>query len=216
MCALLKQISAEDWDPNTNYTNQKNENDKDMNNRDRKHEKNEVVIGRVLNYIQNFVGAEKRVSCNLPTYLSLISSDDHHLKALAYWMKANSMLDGECDVGEIVELYQQISSIEMNTELLAESVTALANQGKLPKLDAEVLEKEVCEAGCELLKKCGMNGCGEQLNICGEGGSYGGSFVIVPNMLSMAFYSPTTLDINSNSEFAVSFTKRFNHWQTNF
>lgn len=92
------------------------------------------------------------------------------------------------------DFYDQVSSIETNTENLATIGATLANGGQCPLTGDNVLSPPAVKSTLTLLFTCGMyNASGRwcvQVGLPAKGAASGWMYVIVPHVMSIAIYSP--------------------------
>lgn len=112
--------------------------------------------------------------------------------ALAHFMKSFGNIQNP--VEKVLELYFQQCSIRMTTDQLACSMLFLANHGKNPHNNKEVLSISQSKRLKALLLTTGMyNESGDfafRVGMPGKSGVGGGIVAVIPQLLSMAVWSP--------------------------
>ncbi|MCB0521092.1 MAG: glutaminase A [Saprospiraceae bacterium] len=139
-------------------------------------------------------------------------------KALAYFMRENrAFMDNESiDIEEVLELYFQCCSIEINAEQLALTASTLANAGVNPLTGKRIFDPQTVRNCLSVMYTCGMyDYSGEfafQIGLPAKSGVSGALMVVVPNLMGICIYSPR-LDEYGNTcrgvEFCNKLVERF-------
>ena len=133
--------------------------------------------------------------------------------ALAYFMKENNafMDNDKVDVQEVLELYFQCCSIEINAEQMALSASTLANAGVNPLTAQRIFEPSNVRNCLSVMYTCGMyDYSGEfsfQVGLPAKSGVSGSLMVVIPNLMGICIYSPR-LDSYGNTCRGVEFCKK--------
>ncbi len=120
--------------------------------------------------------------------------------SLANMMKSFNNLDN--DVEEVVKTYFRHCAISMNTKMLSRSMLFLANDGTDPINGKHYISPSQSKRINALMLTCGhYDASGEfafNVGLPGKSGVGGGIVAVVPNLMSIAVYSPA-LNSNGNS-----------------
>lgn len=133
--------------------------------------------------------------------------------ALAYFMRENKafMNNDQVDVQEVLELYFQTCSIEINSEQMAVAAATLANAGVNPLSGKRLFDPHTVRNCLSVMYTCGMyDYSGEfafQIGLPAKSGVSGGLMVVVPNLMGICIYSPR-LDEYGNTCHGVDFCKK--------
>lgn len=133
--------------------------------------------------------------------------------ALAYFMRENkAFMDNDTvDVQEVLELYFQCCSIEINAEQMALTASTLANAGVNPLSGKRIFEPQTVRNCLSVMYSCGMyDYSGEfafQIGLPAKSGVSGALMVVVPNLMGICIYSPR-LDEYGNTCRGVEFCKK--------
>jgi len=133
--------------------------------------------------------------------------------ALAYFMRENKafMDNDNVDVQEVLELYFQCCSIEINAEQMALASATLSNAGVNPLTGKRIFEPHTVRNCLSVMYSCGMyDYSGEfafQIGLPAKSGVSGALMVVVPNLMGICIYSPR-LDEYGNTCRGVDFCKK--------
>lgn len=133
--------------------------------------------------------------------------------ALAYFMRENKafMDNDNVDVREVLELYFQCCSIEVNAEQMAIAASTLSNAGVNPLTGKRIFEPQTVRNCLSVMYSCGMyDYSGEfsfQIGLPAKSGVSGALMVVVPNLMGICIYSPR-LDEYGNTCRGVEFCKK--------
>jgi len=139
------------------------------------------------------------------------SEKDHGSKnrALAYLLKSYGLL--EDDVEEVLDCYFRACSIQVDCRALAHMGAVLANHGRLPASNRQVLPPELARYVNAILMTCGMyNGSGEfavRVGVPAKSGVGGGIMAVAPARMGIGIYSPA-LDRKGNSVAGIHLLER--------
>uniref|UniRef100_A0AC35U614 Glutaminase n=1 Tax=Rhabditophanes sp. KR3021 TaxID=114890 RepID=A0AC35U614_9BILA len=157
------------------------------------------------------------IGFNNATFLSERSTADRNF-AIAYYMKEMGCFPKETTcLTEALDFYFQLCSLEATCESLSVMAATLANGGVCPITTKKCIENRPCRDVLSLMYSCGMyDYSGQfsfQVGLPAKSGVSGVMIVVVPNVMSIAMYSPP-LDKLGNSCRGVAFCKelinRFN------
>lgn len=133
--------------------------------------------------------------------------------ALAYFMRENkAFMDNDTvDVQDVLELYFQCCSIEINAEQMALAASTLSNAGINPLTGKRIYETQTVRNCLSVMYSCGMyDYSGEfafQIGLPAKSGVSGALMVVVPNLMGICIYSPR-LDEYGNTNRGVAFCKK--------
>jgi len=181
---------------------------------------------KILKYWSKLCGNEK-INFSNSTYLSEKNTADRNF-CLGYMMQEkHAFQQGKdsrykrdwtnTDLEKNLELYFQCCSIEVNCTQMAKISCTLANGGICPFTNEIVFKSDTVKNVLSLMHSCGMyDYSGEWsylVGIASKSGVSGIIYAVIPNVMSIAVYSPR-LDKIGNSvkgvEFFKKFTQRFN------
>jgi len=162
----------------------------------------------LLQYIQRIAGDES-IGFNNSVFLSERASADRNF-SMGYFMKENQCFPPEVNLKDVLDLYFQSCSLEVNTETVAVMGATLANGGICPTTGLKVLEPHDVRDTLSLMYSCGMyNYSGEfafTVGLPAKSGVSGSILLVVPNVMCIALYSPP-LDSIGNSVRGQQFCK---------
>jgi len=133
--------------------------------------------------------------------------------ALAYFMRENkAFMDNDMvDVQDVLELYFQCCSIEINAEQMALAASTLSNAGINPLTGKRIFEPQTVRNCLSVMYSCGMyDYSGEfafQIGLPAKSGVSGALMVVVPNLMGICIYSPR-LDEYGNTCRGVEFCRK--------
>jgi len=162
----------------------------------------------LLQYIQRIAGDES-IGFNNSVFLSERDSADRNF-SMGYFMKENQCFPPDVNLKDVLDLYFQSCSLEVNTETVAVMGATLANGGICPTTGQKVLEPHDVRDTLSLMYSCGMyNYSGEfafTVGLPAKSGVSGSILLVVPNVMCIALYSPP-LDSIGNSVRGQQFCK---------
>ena len=178
--------------------------------------KPELSLSEKFEYVHKFftnMAGGMYVGFQTATFLSEKESADRN-NALAYLMREKGCFpkpkEGKVDIKDILDLYFQTCSLEVNCESLSIMAGTLANGGKCPITGEWVLDSETVQHILSLMYSCGMyNYSGQfafQVGLPAKSGVSGVVIVIVPDVVGFAMYSPN-VDHIGNSVRGVKFAQ---------
>ena len=178
--------------------------------------KPELSLSEKFEYVHKFftnMAGGMYVGFQTATFLSEKESADRN-NALAYLMREKGCFpkpkEGKVDIKDILDLYFQTCSLEVNCESLSIMAGTLANGGKCPISGECVLDSETVQHILSLMYSCGMyNYSGQfafQVGLPSKSGVSGVVIVIVPDVVGFAMYSPN-VDHIGNSVRGVKFAQ---------
>jgi glutaminase len=168
----------------------------------------------VLDYWTKLCGGQ-RAGFNNSVYLSERQTADRNF-ALGYFMKENQAFPAGTNLLETLEFYFQCCSIETTAQAMSVAAATLANAGICPLTGERILSPDTVKNCLSLMSSCGMyDFSGEfafSIGLPAKSGVAGGIFVVVPNVLGIAIWSPR-LDELGNSVRGIEFCKELvNHF----
>ena len=108
----------------------------------------------------------------------------------------------ESDISDVLDVYCRQCAIAMSCEQLARSVLYLANSGTDPITEFPIVEEERTRRINAMMMLCGhYDASGDfahRVGLPGQSGVGGGIVVVVPDVASVAVWSPR-LNANGNS-----------------
>lgn len=175
----------------------------------------------VMNYWEKLIG--EKINFSNPVYLSekATAARNH---CLAWMMQEKGAFQhgknvdhtrewsGEQDLDKNLELYFQLCSIECNCRQMALLASTLANGGVNVFSGEPILQQENVKNVLSLMNSCGLyDYSGEWSYLIGipaKSGVSGIIYAVIPDVMSIAVYSPK-LDHIGNSARGVQFFKEF-------
>lgn len=152
----------------------------------------------------------QKITFNNAVYNSEKETADRNY-ALGYFMREHQAFPKNTDLHRTLNLYFQACSIELNSETLAAIAASFANAGSCAVTKEEVFKPETVKNCLSLMYSCGMyDYSGEwafSIGLPAKSGVSGGIYVIVPDLMGIAIYSPR-LDKHGNSFKAIEVCKR--------
>jgi len=158
------------------------------------------------------VGARKPISFNNMVFLSEKQSG-HRNYAIGHYLVDKGVVKASSTskLMEILDLYFQMCSIEVDTPSMAIAAANLANGGKNVFSGEQVISEENTQNMLTLMYSCGMyDYSGEwsfEVGLPAKSGVSGLIMVVLPDIGGLAMWSPP-LDKFGNSVRGVEFTKR--------
>ena len=143
--------------------------------------------------------ADNEITLNEDVFQSEWSNSARN-HSLAYLLKSKGVITQ--DVEEVLRLYTQLCSLNVNADDLASLGLLLANGGVHPVTGRRFLEEEVVRTVVTIMLTCGMyDGSGEfavRVGLPSKSGVGGGILSVVPGALGICVYGPS-LDEKGNS-----------------
>eukprot|EP01114_Cavostelium_apophysatum_P014008 TRINITY_DN3515_c0_g1_i2.p1 TRINITY_DN3515_c0_g1~~TRINITY_DN3515_c0_g1_i2.p1 ORF type:complete len:853 (-),score=225.26 TRINITY_DN3515_c0_g1_i2:38-2596(-) len=164
-------------------------------------------ISYVLDKLSDAAGC--RVSCSMPTYISMNDNADRDL-SLGYWLRSNGNISKETDLKKLLDYYFQICSIEGDCQTGATLAATIANEGVSPITNKKFFEPKTNKKIFSLTTTCGMNENSSQwadlVGISGKCSISGATLLVVPKVMGICIYAPR-LDQKGISARAHEFCK---------
>lgn len=178
-----------------------------------------VVTDRLLNYFRNpkeellsfvrCVSNNPNVDYDERVAASELENSDRN-RALAHFMKSYGNIHNEVDA--LMDAYCHQCSLKMNTEDLAKSFQVLVNHGTNPWTGNQLLTLSQAKRLGAVLMTCGFyDESGDfafRVGMPGKSGVGGGVVAYIPNVLSIAVWSPA-LNPHGNSTLGIETLERF-------
>jgi len=160
----------------------------------------------VMEIFEKMAGGET-VQFNNSIYLAEKGSVDRDF-ALTYFLRENQCFPPGADIKKILELYFQLSSLEMNCQSNSVLAATLANNGTCPITGDKILNSEAVQHVRSLMYSCGMAIYSGQfafnIGVPSMSSPTGVTMVVIPNVMGITIYSPPLNKIQ-NSVRAVQF-----------
>lgn len=156
------------------------------------------------------LAGQMKVGFDNAVYLSERQTGDRNF-ALAYFMREKKAFPPDAELLDVLDFYFQCCSIEVTSQAMSVVAATLANGGTCPITGVKVFRSDFVKSCLSLMASCGMyDFSGEfafRVGIPGKSGVSGAIFLVVPNLLGMAIWSPR-LDELGNSVRGIDFCKR--------
>jgi len=176
----------------------------------------DLSLSEKFEFVRNFfiqMAGGMDVGFQTSTFLSERDSADRNF-ALAYFMREKGCFpklnNRKVVIQDILDLYFQTCSLEMNCESLSIMAGTLANGGTCPITGEQVLDTRTVQDILSLMYSCGMyNYSGQfsfEVGLPAKSGVSGVVVLIVPDVVGFAMYSPN-LDHIGNSIRGVLFAQ---------
>ena len=166
----------------------------------------------VYNFCSDMAG-EEYVEFNNSSFLRERSSSDRNY-ALSHFMNENGCFPKveEFNVKKIMDMYFQLSSIEINCDSGSVIAATLANNGVCPVTDKQVIRHDTVRCVEKQMLGCGMkNYSGKfafDVGLPAKSGVSGVILVVIPGVMGICLWSPP-LDKFGNSVRGIAFCKEF-------
>lgn len=151
----------------------------------------------ILNNLNNF--SDSKLTLNQEVYKSEMATNQHN-QAIAQLLQSYDHFYG--DVNEAVDLYTRECSVDASTLELARMGAVLANNGKSPFTNQQLLNSDLVPNVLSEMATAGMyDSSGSwmySVGIPAKSGVGGGIVAVVPGKYAIAAYSPP-LDVHGNS-----------------
>ncbi|MCC3282205.1 glutaminase A [Arthrobacter caoxuetaonis] len=164
---------------------------------------------RILNTYSAFAGRQLSVSERI--YQSELKSG-HRNHALGYLLRSFDII--ESDPAPVIQDYFRQCSVMVNALDLAMMAATLANAGRNPLTNDQVLDIASVERVLSVMATCGMyDDAGSWMSSVGmpaKSGVGGGTIAVLPGQIGLAVYSPP-LDGHGSSVRGVAVSQRLSH-----
>ncbi len=131
--------------------------------------------------------------------------------ALGYFMKEKGAFPNNTDLMETLELYFKCCSIKITVQDHATVAATLANAGICPVNGEKIVDSQTVKHCLSLMYSCGMyDFSGEfafSVGIPAKSGVSGALFIVIPNVMGIAIWSPRLDDIG-NSVRGLAFSQQ--------
>lgn len=162
----------------------------------------------ILNFIRNLTG-ENKISYNKKVAASEMENGFRNA-AMCNFMKSFGNIKN--NPNEVLDLYFNLCSIEMSCENLSKSFLFLANGGKNPINNEEILSSSKTKRINAIMLTCGFyDESGEfsfLVGLPGKSGVGGGIVAVLPNHYCITVWSPK-LNLKGNSYRGMKFLEEF-------
>ncbi len=152
----------------------------------------------------------KRPGVDNAVYLSERGTADRNF-ALGYFMKEKGAFPKHTNLIETLELYFKCCSIEITAQDHATVASTLANAGICPVSGEKIFNPQTVKHCLSLMYSCGMyDFSGEfafSIGIPAKSGVSGALFIVIPNVMGIAIWSPA-LDRIGNSVKGLAFSQK--------
>jgi len=173
-----------------------------------------------LEHYKKLTGSRSTLSCNMPVYKSELEVGFMNKAAVNYMMTKDcwkGMIQTEDQLLKNLDLYYQLCSIEVTTEIQSIMSACLANRGINPLTGESVLPIRSVKRALSLMFTCGMYDYSGRFafkyGVPAKSGVSGVTDVVIPGVLSMTIYSPWLSTHSSSSllglQFIDGFIKKF-------
>ena len=153
---------------------------------------------RVFDLAKQCMGVDT-LECSSPVFQCEVETG-HRNRALAHMMRDNGVLFG--DIDSHLELYYHACSMLVNSEMLSYFGAMLANGGKRPGSELQILPANTAYLLRVLMSSCGLyDRSGEfalRVGVPAKSGSAGGIMAAIPGRMGIGTFSPL-LDEKGNS-----------------
>lgn len=175
----------------------------------------DILISKLKNPKQELISFIRKVSnSNSISYNATIANSEKSMgyrnAALVNLMKDFGNIKNEIDV--VLDFYFTLCSIEMSAKELSHACLFLANQGKDPITQEQILSESKSKRINAIMQLCGFyDEAGEfsfKVGLPGKSGVGGGIIAIHPGKYSIAVWSPK-LNKKGNSYKGMMFLERF-------
>ncbi|GAK07382.1 glutaminase A [Geomicrobium sp. JCM 19038] len=167
----------------------------------------EEKFERILHFIRELADDED-ITYNEDVAQSEYDTTDKN-RALAYYLKANNILEG--DIDEVIDIYTKQCSIEMSCCHLARIGQVLGNRGYSTLHEKELVSPRIAQLVKTFMVTCGMYNSSGQLaieaGIPSKSGVSGAILGTLPGGIGIGIYSPA-LDEKGNSVVGIELLKR--------
>lgn len=130
-------------------------------------------------------------------------------------MQSNKVFKPDTNLIATLELYFQLCAAQINCQKLAVIASTFANNGICPLTGVKCAELNNIKSTLQLMLSCGMyDHSGEwscTVGIPAKSGVSGAIFLVVPNIMGLAVFSPP-LDHRGNSVRGVEFCKKMSSY----
>ena len=171
-----------------------------------------TLADRIVSILSVFekCSATSPLGVDIPTYLSEKNSA-HRCYSLAYLMQAKKVFPADVDIPKILNLYFQMSSIQVNCEIVSRIAATIANYGVNPFTGERVFNASAVERMLSLMNSCGLYNYSSsfafEVGIPSKSNVVGCILSVVPGKLGYCTWSPA-LDEKGNSVRGLGFSKQ--------
>lgn len=157
----------------------------------------DILISRLKNPKSEFISFVQKIACNDSIcYNPKISKSEknhgYRNSALINLMKSFGNIKN--DIDDVLDLYFNICSIEMNCKELAKTFLLFANNGMIPSTREKIMSTSNSKRINAIMQTCGFyDEAGEfsfKVGLPGKSGVGGGIVAIHPNKYTVAVWSP--------------------------
>ncbi|KAI6206513.1 hypothetical protein M3Y94_00920600 [Aphelenchoides besseyi] len=155
----------------------------------------------VLNIYRQIAGGEY-VGFNNAVFLSEREHSDRNF-ALAYYLNEYKCFPPSMrNLGDLMDFYFQLMSLETTTESAAVLAATLANGGICPITDERIIESRSCRDVLSLMHSCGLYDYSGQfafhVGLPAKSSISGAMLVVIPNLMGVCLYSPPLDELNNS------------------
>ncbi|KAI6211524.1 No extended memory [Aphelenchoides besseyi] len=155
----------------------------------------------VLNIYRQIAGGEY-VGFNNAVFLSERENSDRNF-ALAYYLNEYKCFPPSMrNLGDLMDFYFQLMSLETTTESAAVLAATLANGGICPITDKRIIESRSCRDVLSLMHSCGLYDYSGQfafhVGLPAKSSISGAMLVVIPNLMGVCLYSPPLDELNNS------------------
>lgn len=170
------------------------------------HFQKEFKIADRFDYIFKFykkIAGGEYVGFSNQTYLSERDTADRNFAVGHYMRESKCFADG-VKLGDILDLYFQTCSVEVNCESGAVMAATLANDGVCPITEERAIYRDCIKNVLSIMYSCGMNNyrySGQfafRVGLPAKSGVSGCILLVVPDVMGICVWSPL-IDPNGNS-----------------
>ena len=166
-------------------------------------------IVSILSLLEKCAGVSP-LSVDIPTYLSEKNSAFRSY-SLAYLMHSKKAFPEGTDILKVLNLYFQMSSIQVNCEIMSRVAATIANYGVNPFTGERVFSAAAVKRMLSLMNSCGLYNSSSsfafEIGIPSKSNVVGCIISVVPGKLGYCVWSPA-LDEKGNSVRGLEFNKR--------
>ena len=164
----------------------------------------------ILKFYKKLSGNYGKIGFDNGVFLSEKHHADRNI-SLAYYMRENNAYDGTptpSQLNDHLDLYYQACSITANTEIVSVMAATIANNGKNPIDDTQVVEPSIVKDVKCIMYACGMYDFSGQFGFCvglpAKSGVSGCVMLVIPDVGGLCVWSPR-LDAMGNSVRGIDF-----------
>ena len=164
----------------------------------------------VLNFYKKLSGNYGKIGFDNGVFLSEKHHADRNI-SLAYYMRENNAYNGLPTLSQLddhLDLYYQACSITANAEIVSVIAATIANNGRCPIDNNQVIDLSIVKDVKCIMYSCGMYDFSGQFGFCvglpAKSGVSGCIMLVIPNVGGLCVWSPR-LDIMGNSVRGIDF-----------